>query len=501
MIISLWLSSSNQFAMKKQKDILTEILGQISQTDFKEVYAASLYSRLRSEKESEVRHLIEDRIHSIQITEEIKSIITVEHILEAADGLGYGLAVNQDKGIFLYNKTYWESISELDFKHFLVKSLQKMGEDKYTTKNVRFIEKVYTQAQFSLYRSMQDGSGNIKINFLNSTLVTDIEGNVTEECHNKEDYFFHVLSYNYNLKAECPRFRKFLDEVLPEKDVQGVLQEFIGCCLNPSIKLEKVLCCVGSGFNGKSVFFEIILSLLGEDNVCSYNINSLCDDKGYSRAMIKNKLLNYSSDFGGKIFSNGIFKQLASGEPVEARRLYKEPEIVRNYARLAFNCNSMPLSADTSFGFRRRLLIVPFNVKIDKNKADPDLAKKLKDELPGILVWAIEGLKRFIRNGKKLSHSDTLDNLEQAYKEDTDSVVMFLERKGYKPDNQNKTGLNTLFYEYKTFCNDNNIKPETRENFKMKLKGEDYVIDESDKKKGVKVGIISSLPKIVSPFD
>ena len=35
----------------------------------------------------------------------------------------------------------------------------------------------------------------------------------------------------------------------------------------------------------------------------------------------------------------------------------------------------------------------------------------------------------------------------------------------------------------------------------MKLKGEDYVIDESDKKKGVKVGIISSLPKIVSPFD
>ena len=115
------------------------------------------------------------------------------------------------------------------------------------------------------------------------------------------------------------------------------------------------------------------------------------------------KGLATESDFGGKIFSNGIFKQLASGEPVEARRLYKEPEIVRNYARLAFNCNSMPSSADTSFGFRRRLLIVPFNVKIEKDKADPDLAKKLKDELPGILVWAIEGLERFIRNGKKLS--------------------------------------------------------------------------------------------------
>lgn len=487
--------------MKKQKEILKEILGSIKKMDFKEVYASGLYKRLGNETESEVKRLIEDRIHSIQITEEIKAIIAVENISEAADGLGYSLAVNQDKGIFLYNKTCWESISEPDFKHFLVKSLQKMGEDRYTTRNVRFIEKVYTQALFSLYRPMQEDSGSIKINLLNTTLAIDMKGNVTEEAHKKEDCFFHVLSYDYNPKAGCPGFRRFLDEVLPEKDVQVVLQEFVGCCLNPGIRLEKVLCCVGSGFNGKSVFFEIILSLLGEDNVCSYNINSLCDDKGYSRAMIKDKLLNYSSDFGGKIFSNGIFKQLASGEPVEARRLYKEPEIVRNYARLAFNCNSMPSSADTSFGFRRRLLIVPFNVKIEKDKADPDLAKKLKAELPGILVWAIEGLERFIRNGKKLSHSDTLDNLEQAYKEDIDSVVMFLERKGYMPDSRNQTGLNALFNEYRNFCNDNNIRHETRENFKMKLKGEGYAIDDSDRKKGVKVGIASSLPETTSPFD
>ena len=67
--------------------------------------------------------------------------------------------------------------------------------------------------------------------------------------------------------------------------------------------------------------------------------------------------------------------------------------------------------------------------------------------------------------------------------------------------NQNKMNITSLFNEYKNFCKDNNIKPETRENFKIKLKGEGYVIDESDKKKGVKVGIISSLPKTTLPFD
>ena len=241
------------------------------------------------------------------------------------------------------------------------------------------------------------------------------------------------------------------------------------------------------------------MALLGEDNVCSCNINSLCDDKGYSRAMIRNKLLNYSSDFNGKIFANGIFKQLTSGEPVEARRLYKEPEIVKDYARLAFNCNSMPSSADTSFGFRRRLLIIPFNVKIDKSKADPDLARKLKTELSGILIWAIEGLRRFIRNGKKLSQSPTLETLEQAYKEDTDTVVMFLNAQQCVPDNNNKTGLTPLFNKYREYCKNNDLRSETRENFKMKLKDEGYVVEE-DSKKGVKIGLSSSMV-LTSPFD
>lgn len=49
---------------------------------------------------------------------------------------------------------------------------------------------------------------------------------------------------------------------------------------------------------------------------------------------------------------------------------------------------------------------------------------------------------------------------------------MFLERKEYKPDNQNQIVLSSLFTEYKAFCKDNNIKPETRKDFKMKLKSE-----------------------------
>lgn len=485
--------------MNSLKNIQKEILDGFPKVDCKEIYAKRLYQRLEKETDPDVKELLQEKIYSIQVTDETKSVLVAEKVKEVAEQLGYGLVINEGKTGYLYNKVYWEPINELDLKHFLGKAFQKMGADKYTSKTVRIVNRVYEQACYSLYRQMERDKNTTKINLTNTTLVIGNDGSVKEQEHSADDYFFYVLPYEYDPKAECPMFHRFLNEVLPDKDVQLILQEFIGCCLNPFIKLEKALCCVGSGFNGKSVFSWITMALLGEDNVCSYNINSLCDDKGYSRAMIRNKLLNYSSDFNGKIFANGIFKQLTSGEPVEARRLYKEPEIVKDYARLAFNCNSMPSSADTSFGFRRRLLIIPFNVKIDKSKADPDLAKKLKTELSGILIWAIEGLRRFIRNGKKLSKSPTLETLEQAYKEDTDTVVMFLNAQQCFPDNNNKTGLTLLFNKYREYCKNNDLRSETRENFKMKLKDEGYVVEE-DSKKGVKIGLSSSMV-LTSPFD
>ena len=71
-------------------------------------------------------------------------------------------------------------------------------------------------------------------------------------------------------------------------------------------------------------------------------------------------------------------------------------------------------------------------------------------------------------------------------------MVMFLSARMCVPDNDNKIGLTPLFNNYREYCRDNNQKAETRENFKMKLKSEGYMVEE-DNKKGVKIGINSSI--------
>jgi len=126
------------------------------------------------------------------------------------------------------------------------------------------------------------------------------------------------------------------------------LAEFVGYVFAPNLKLEKSLFLYGSGANGKSVFFDIISALLGTQNVSNYSIDTLCEPNGYYRAMIANKLLNYSSEIG-KRFEVDKFKQLSSGEPVEARLPYGEPFQIRNYARMVFNANQLPKDIEQTF--------------------------------------------------------------------------------------------------------------------------------------------------------
>ena len=114
---------------------------------------------------------------------------------------------------------FWEPINELDLKHFLGKAFQKMGADKYTARNVRIAIKVHEQACYSLYRQTERDKGVVKINLTNTTLVIGHDGSVREQEHSADDYFFYVLPYEYDPKAMCPMFHKFLDEVLPAKDV------------------------------------------------------------------------------------------------------------------------------------------------------------------------------------------------------------------------------------------------------------------------------------------
>ena len=192
-------------------------------------------------------------------------------------------------------------------------------------------------------------------------------------------------------------FRQFLDRVLPEKESQDFLAEYLGYTLTPNIKLEQCLVLVGSGANGKSVIFDIVNALLGKNNITHYTLTQLFGEHEYRRTHLSGKLLNYHSELGTGLSDVDMFKKLISNEPIDARLPYGEPFTVYRYGKFMFNTNSLPTSVEISDAYFRRMNFMQFDVTIPKSEQDPELAKKIIDtELDGVLQWMLIVLQRIL---------------------------------------------------------------------------------------------------------
>ena len=193
-------------------------------------------------------------------------------------------------------------------------------------------------------------------------------------------------------------FQKYLNQVLPEKELQNIVAEFFGYIFTKGLKMEKAMLLYGSGANGKSVLFDIMNALLGKENISNFSLSNLLEE--HNRALIAYKLLNYGSEINATKTSDE-FKNLVSTEPIQARLKYGNSFTMENYAKLAFNCNELPKDFDHQNAYFRRLLIVPFRVTIPEADQDKTLANKIiKNELAGVFNWIIDGLKRLTQNGK-----------------------------------------------------------------------------------------------------
>jgi len=235
----------------------------------------------------------------------------------------------------------------------------------------------------------------------------------------------------------------------------------------------------GSGSNGKSVFFDTVNAMLGEENVSTYTLKSLTNQNGYYRAKIANKLLNYASEIDGEM-STALFKQLVSGEPVEARLPYGEPFTLNNYAKLIFNCNELPTDVEHTNAFFRRFLIVPFDVTIPPEKQDKKLSYKIiENELSGVFNWVIEGLHRVLKQ-KGFTECEEVNQQVEKYRTESDSVLSFLDERGYKSSTISYTPLAELYQSYRRFCEQDGYKPCGNRKFSSRLKNAGYITERKE---------------------
>lgn len=438
-------------------NILSEMLKGIEPVNFRE------YCKMDNDKDKlQKKHFL---------------VACIELLLKTVNENGFSLC-RKSEFIYLFNSEYWENVSDEIFKDFLGEVALKMGVDKYDAKYHDFKDNLYKQfISDAGLKEIKPTNGTTLINLSNGTFEITPKKQFLR-LFKKSDFLTYQLPFAYDSEAKAPQFKKFLDEVLPEPELQNILAEYLGYIFvkNSVLKLEKVLLLFGTGANGKSVLFEILMALLGAQNVANYSLQSLTAENGNSRAMLVNKLLNYASEINGKLESN-IFKLLISGEPVEARLLYKNTQIISDYARFMFNCNELPKEVENTNAFFRRFIILPFRVTIPPNKQDKELAKRIiENELSGVFNWVLNGLTQLLKN-KDFTQSKIVQNEVLEYQKESDSVMMFLEDENYQRSIDQDRPLKDVFAEYKTYCLDSGYRLCSNRTFSSRLRKNGYTVE------------------------
>ena len=445
-------------------EILHQLIEQFEPLDF-ELLAFPYVEKLREKLEqlpvdSEQAKDIRKQLDKIKVNTKHYRILSIKNVSKTATKNRWGLCKNHDF-IYLYNGTFWAELDKDEFQKFLGEAAEKMGIRWDNAQDYQFREQLFKQFLATEYLSNPPGNKDtVLINLQNGTFEISPQGTKLRPF-DLSDFITYQLPFEYNPQAKAPLFETYLNKVLPDPERQRVLAEYLGFVFikhgSNALKEEKALILYGTGANGKSVFFEVVNALLGTDNVSSYSLQSLTNDNGYFRAKLANKLVNYASEINGNLEAS-IFKQLVSGEPVEARLPYGQPFILKQYAKLIFNCNELPKDVEHTNAYFRRFLIIPFDVTIPPQEQDKNLHTKIiENELSGVFNWVLRGLNRLLEQ-KKFSDCEAAQQAVEQYKIESDSVQMFLNENEYKVSATNETPLKDLFNEYRNYCIESGFK-------------------------------------------
>ncbi len=414
-----------------------------------------------------------------QISKTEYRVCIIQELLRTAKEQSWNMC-RKNGMTYVYNSAYWIMLDPDDMRLFLGKAAYNMGINRIDAADYRFKNELVNQFNAEAHLRTRDRNHDqILINLMDGTYVFS-NGELSRKDFDPDDFLTYQLPFSYNPTATAPIFERYLNRVLPMDERQTVLAEFIGSIFAPELNTEKALFLYGDGENGKSVFSDILQQLLGTTNCSSFSLTSLTSpgNQGlYTRAKFNNKLVNYGSEFGGNI-DKAIFKQLVSREPVEARHPYGKPFNTKQYGRLIFNANGLPITAELTHAFFRRFLIIPFDVKITPEEKDPQLSEKIiSNELSGVFNWVLEGLKRLIiQNG--FTACDSCERVLSQYRIDVDSVALFLSESNLRPS-IDETIPNPDIYElYRNFCRMDGYMPVGNRNFKKEPNYEDSALVE-----------------------
>ena len=313
----------------------------------------------------------------------------------------------QDR-LYAYSGTHWALLEEAELDHQINALLgitevrQKAGTHFEASVKRNVIARSHLSNQVEMGQWLDGRDEGLQINLKNGLLnVRECVSGKVRPMHAHSPAFFTTscLPFAYSDKATCPRWNKFLNEVLPSAELQRMVQQMMGLFLIPDTSYQRFWVLLGPAGTGKSTVAHILGKLLGDDNVSSVSLDQMRES--FTLITLLGKLANISGEIETQEIRAGerIIKGITGEDQMALNEKYKPIIHATLTARLLFTCNQLPHFKDYGGSIGRRLIIIPMETVIPAAKRDKGLWDELEKELPGVFNWALEGLKDLRTHG------------------------------------------------------------------------------------------------------
>lgn len=374
----------------------------------------------------------------------------------------------------------WAVVPTNELKILVIQFLQR--SDLYSHVGDRFIRDVVSQLQGLIFLDCSDRDMPLWIHSSLPTEVSDspylaFANGVVETAEmleadptngqqvgvqplNRQHFTTVVCPFPFDPNAECPLWRETISEIFPPRNPTDrrveILQEFMGDSLIGGRPIhQKFMVMVGDGANGKSTIMQLWRYLLGPANVSNISIEHLNHD--FRLAQLAGKLANMSFDLNYvNTVCEGVLKALTTGDPIQANPKNKDPFTMVPTARQIFATNQLPQMNDRSRGIWRRLIAVPFFENFTQ-RDDIHRVERLREELPGIFVWALEGARRLHRQGH-FTECNVCRECAEDHRLHSDPFLQFMEE-CLVVDSRHSEECSKVYKAYKDYCEANGRKP------------------------------------------
>lgn len=239
------------------------------------------------------------------------------------------------------------------------------------------------------------------------------------------------LNFNYDrYNTHCPNFERYLESVSGgDPDIKELMLQTHGYIASCSMDAKSFFLFIGEGDTGKSLTIGLDTMFFPNDFVSTIELQALGDK--FSTGNLANVRLNVGGDLPNKPLTPDVVKHvkgITGNDMMTAEKKFVQPFSFKPTCKLVFATNHPLVLQQRDDQFCERLVVIPFDNKIPKDRQDHDLLNKLRDELPAIFNMILEAFLRLRKNNfefKKvvnlsnyvaipLSESGSVSHLEEA---------------------------------------------------------------------------------------